>query len=96
MSQSEVFKFRLYVAGDTQNSMLALANLINFCRTYLADRYEIEILDVFKEPGLTLEEGIFMTPTLIKLSPSPMIKIVGTLNQPQILLQVLGLEALAA
>ena len=96
MSQSEVFKFRLYVAGDTQNSMQALANLTKICQTYLADSHEIEVLDVFKEPGLTLQEGIFMTPTLVKLSPSPMIKIVGTLSQTQIMLQTLGLDARAA
>ncbi len=89
---AEVVKFRLYVAGDTQNSMQALANLTNICQIYLADTYEIEVLDIFKEPGLALEEGVFMTPTLVKLSPAPMIKIVGTLSHRQLILQALGLE----
>lgn len=89
-----LFRFRLYVAGDTQNSIQALANLKKFCQTYLADSYEIEVLDVFKEPCQTLEDGIFMTPTLVRLSPSPTIKIVGTLSQSNIILQALGLDAL--
>ena len=50
-------------------------------------------MDVFKESKLALAEGIFMTPTLIKLSPSPMRKIVGTLTQT--VLQTLGLEDIA-
>lgn len=92
MSQSEVFKFRLYIAGDTQNSIEALANLTNFCHIYLKDRHEIEVIDVFKETAMALEDGIFMTPTLVKLSPSPSKKIIGTLRQTSILLQTLGLS----
>ena len=96
MRQLEVFKFRLYIAGGTQNSIEAQANLRNFCQTYLMNRHEIEVIDVFKESSKTLEDGIFMTPTLIRLSPFPMLKIIGTLNQPQIILQALGLSSLAA
>lgn len=94
MSHSAVIKFRLYVAGDTLNSMQALANLTNICQTYLTDSYEIEVIDIFNEPGLALEEAIFMTPTLVKLSPSPMVKIVGTLSHRQLILQALGLDDL--
>lgn len=93
MSQSEIFEFRLYIAGDTQNSIEALANLRNFCNTYLLNRYEIEVIDVFREPTKTLEDGIFMTPTLIKQAPLPVVKIVGTLSQTYILLQALGLDS---
>lgn len=95
MSQLPETVFRLYVAGDTQNSMQALANLRKFCNTYLADSHEIEVLDVFKEPSQTLADGIFMTPTLVRLSPSPTLKIVGTLSQTSILLQAFGLDTLA-
>jgi circadian clock protein KaiB len=94
MNPLSKFKFRLYVAGDTRNSMQALANLKRFCQTYLADGHEIEIFDVFKEPCQALEDGIFMTPTLVKLSPSPMIRIVGTLNQTEVLVQAFGLDVL--
>lgn len=92
MHQSEIIKFRLYVAGNTQNSMQAVANLMHFCRTYLADRYEIEVIDVFTEPARSLQDSVFMTPTLVKLSPVPTIKIVGTLSHTQVLLQALGLD----
>lgn len=96
MSRRTVYRFRLYVAGDTQNSALATANLMAICRTYLADRHEIEMVDVFREPKRALADGIFMTPTLVRLAPAPSLKIVGTLSQQQPVLQALGLETVAA
>ena len=91
------FKFRLYVAGDAPNSAQAGANLAALCRAHLAGGYDIEVVDVFREPKRALADGIFMTPTLVKLAPSPAPrKIVGTLSQTQPLLQALGLKAVAA
>jgi circadian clock protein KaiB len=92
MSRGSLFKFRLYVAGDALNSIQALANLGALCREYLPDRHEIEVVDVFREPQRALADGIFMTPTLVKLAPSPVRRIVGTLSQTQPVLQALGLE----
>jgi circadian clock protein KaiB len=96
MSRPATFRFRLYVAGDSGNSAQAIANLAAICRAYLPDRHELEVVDVFREPKRALAEGIFMTPTLVKLSPSPARRIVGTLSQMQTVLQVLGLEHIDA
>jgi len=90
------FRFRLYVAGDTQNSAQAVANLNAMCHAHLPRRYEIEIVDVFREPKRALSDGILMTPTLVKLAPSPILRIVGTLSETQPVLQALGLESLIA
>ena len=91
-----MFKFRLYVAGDAQNSAQAVANITLLCRTHLARQHEIEIVDVFREPKRALADGILMTPTLVKLEPSPSRRVVGTLSQTSVLLQALGLEVVAA
>jgi circadian clock protein KaiB len=96
MSRPATFKFQLYVAGDSGNSAQALANLAAICRTHLADRHELEVVDVFREPKRALDEGIFMTPTLVKLAPSPGRRIVGTLSQTQTVLHALGLEQVKA
>lgn len=96
MSRHAMFKFRLYVAGDALNSAQALANLGALCRVHLVGRHEIEVVDVFREPKRALADGIFMTPTLVKLAPSPVRMIVGTLSQTQTVLQALALEAVAA
>jgi circadian clock protein KaiB len=92
MSPRAQFKFRLYIAGDTPNSTQALANLKALCRVHLPGQHEIEIVDVFREPKRALSHGIFMTPTLIKLAPAPVARIVGTLGQAQSVLRAVGLE----
>ena len=91
MSKRAIFKFRLYVAGNALNSAQARANLQALCREYLPQRHEIEVVDVFREPARALADRIFLTPTLVKLGPSPMRSIVGTLSQTQPVLQALGL-----
>jgi circadian clock protein KaiB len=96
MSRRTLFKFRLYIAGDALNSAQAVVNLKALCRTHLANRCEIEVVDVFREPKRALADSIFMTPTLIKLAPLPDRRIVGTLSQTQPVLQALGLDTLAA
>ena len=92
MSQPVIFKFRLYVAGDALNSAQALSNLAALCLAHLPDRHEIEVVDVFKDPMRALADGIYMTPTLVKLGPSPIRRFVGTLSQTQTVLLALGLE----
>ena len=86
------FKFCLYVAEHTQNSMQARANLIALCKTHLAGQYEIEVVDVLRQPKRALDDGIMMTPTLVKLGPLPVRRIVGTLSQTRPIMQALGLE----
>jgi circadian clock protein KaiB len=96
MSQRAVFKFQLYVAADSLNSAQATANLGALCREYLPGRHEIEIIDVFLEPQRALAENIRMTPTLLKVSPRPARRIIGTLSQTQRVLDTLGLSARVA
>ena len=90
-----MFKFRLYVAGDAPNSAQAIANLTALCRAHLTNRHEIEIVDVFREPKRALIDGVFLTPTLVKLAPSPVQIIVGSLSQTQTVLRALNLEVVA-
>jgi circadian clock protein KaiB len=96
MSRPQTVKFLLYIAGGTQNSAQALANLTALCELYMPNSHQIEVVDVFREPRRALEDRIFMTPTLIKLCPSPTQRIVGTLSQAPSLLQILGLASFAA
>jgi circadian clock protein KaiB len=93
MSRQTGFKFLLYVAGHSQNSTRAIANLNMLCQTYLADRHQIEVVDVFKEPKRALADGVLMTPMLVKLAPSPVSRIVGSLSNAKTVLESLGLES---
>ena len=96
MRKRTVFRFRLYVAGDAQNSAQAIANLSALCSAYLPGRSETEVVDVFREPQRALTDGVFLTPTLIKLGPTPVRRIVGNLSQSLPVLRALGLEEAAA
>ena len=93
MSRRTKYRFRLYVAGDATNSAQARANLTALCETHLPGRYEIEVVDVLKASMLALNDSIFMTPTLLKLSPAPVCRIVGALSQTRTVLDTLGLQA---
>lgn len=73
---------RLYVAGGAPNSAAAMANLqvlIDEARTTFGP-VALEVIDVLKEPGRALADGILVSPTLVRLSPLPMVRIVGNLS----------------
>jgi circadian clock protein KaiB len=88
---SEVFVFRLYVAGDAPNSLQAIDNLQQLCDTHLPGQHDIEIVDICVDPARALEEAIYLTPTLVSVSPYPGHRIVGTLSNTEPILQILGL-----
>jgi circadian clock protein KaiB len=88
-----MYRFRLFVAADTLNSVQAASNLSALCKIHLAGCHEIEVIDVFKNPARAIAEGIRMTPTLLKLTPAPARRIVGTLVDLDRVLHTLGLDA---
>lgn len=92
MSSPASYKFRLYVAGGTQNSTEALTNLRAICARHLHDRHEIEVVDVLLDPKRAMVDGIRMTPSLIKLAPQPFRKIVGTLVHTKRVMLALGIS----
>ena len=92
MTANSLYKFRLFVAGDTPNSAQAIGNLTALCVRHLPGRHHIDVVDVFKEPAQALSEGIYMTPTLVRLAPGELLKIVGTLSSSQTVLLALGLD----
>lgn len=93
MKEIPPFKFRLYVAGDGPHSTQAIANLDALCREHLPERHEIEVVDVLREPQRALADRVMLTPLLLKLSPAPIRRIVGSLSQRASVLQTLGLPA---
>ena len=95
MARNSSFRFRQYLSGNTPNSVQARANLAALCRIHLPGRHEIEIVDVSKDPNRALLDGIYMTPSVVKLAPSPMFTIVGTLSRAESVLEALGLAAIA-
>ena len=79
------------MADHSPNSVLARANLSALCAQHLPDQHEIEIVDVFREPERARDDGIIMTPALVKITPLPVRKIVGSLSHAEVVLAELGL-----
>ncbi len=94
MTQDQVVTFRLYVTGDAPNSLLARANLAQFCSSHLPVGHEVEVVDLLRHPERALTDGIFMTPTLVKLTPLPQARFIGSLSDPTPIAASLGLELL--
>lgn len=73
-------RLRLYVAGNAPNSLRAIANVKAICDEHFASGHEIEIVDLFRHPRRGLEDRILVTPTLLKLLPSPVQRLIGDLS----------------
>lgn len=85
---------RLYVAGRAPNSAAAIANL----RVLLAEpppgvrTADVEVVDVLEEPARALGEGVIVSPTLVRISPLPEVRIVGNLSDLAAVRAALGVE----
>jgi circadian clock protein KaiB len=85
---------RLYVAGQTRNSIKAFANLRRICKEHLEGRHRIELIDLLENPQLAKEHQILAAPTLVRRFPPPVKKIIGDLSKTERVLA--GLDLLRA
>jgi len=82
----------LYIADSAPNSVRAVANLEAICKKYLKDNFKLEIIDVLEYPLRALADGVLVTPSLTKVSPSPGATIVGNLSDKASVLRALGIQ----
>ena len=80
---NEIWELRLYIAGQTPKSVLALKNITKYCKEYLSGKYTIEIVDLLKNPQLAEGDQIFAIPTLVRKFPEPLRKIIGDLSNEE-------------
>lgn len=83
---------RLYIAGSTPRSMQAVKNLRALCEKYIQGRYDLDVIDIYQQPGLAISAQIVVTPTLVKENPRPARLLVGTLDNAAFVIQRLGLR----
>jgi len=81
--EKEVWELRLYIAGQTPKSVLALKNITKYCREHLEGQYTIEIVDLLVNPRLAEGDQIFAIPTLVRKFPEPLRKIIGDLSNEE-------------
>lgn len=87
-----VMKLRLYVAGQTPRSLAALSNLKRICAKHLDGKYELEVIDLIKNPQLGQGDQILAIPTLVRNLPQPIRKIIGDLSNEDRVLVGLNLR----
>jgi circadian clock protein KaiB len=78
-SQSR-FALRLFVAGTTNRSIRAIANIKQICENELDGRYDLEVIDIYQRPEAAMSEQIVAAPTLIKSAPLPFRRLIGDLS----------------
>jgi circadian clock protein KaiB len=91
-SPSSGYRLRLVVAGGSERSLRAIENLRRVCAEHLHGQVDLEVIDIFEQPGLAAKYEIMAAPTLVKLLPLPVRRIIGDLSQEDRVLRGLGLE----
>jgi circadian clock protein KaiB len=85
------FKFTLYIAGQSPRSRSAIQNIQRLMDEQLADRCDLDIVDVYEHPQQAEEEKILATPTLVKEGPPPRRRIIGDLSRTAKVLEALDI-----
>lgn len=83
---------RLYIAGSSDRSLRAIQNAKEICEEYLAGTYELDVIDIFKQPKLAKDDQILAVPTLIKKLPAPLRRFIGDLSDRDVVLVGLDLK----
>jgi circadian clock protein KaiB len=83
MKDGETFVLRLYVTGMTTRSSRAISNIRSVCEEYLHGSYELDVIDLYRQPQLARDEQIVATPTLVKKLPLPLRRFIGDLSDKE-------------
>lgn len=94
--KDNVWNLRLYVAGQTPKSLTAFSNLKKLCEEHLPGRYEIEVVDLMKNPQLAQIDQIVALPTLVRKLPEPIKRVIGDLSNTSRVMVGIDLETIAS
>lgn len=90
LKKTKKYVLRLYITGSTSRSQFALANIKRICEGNLKGEYELQVIDIYQRPSLAKDEQIIAAPTLIKMFPLPLRRLIGDLSDDKKVL--LGLD----
>jgi circadian clock protein KaiB len=79
-SKNELYILKLYVSGNSPQSIRAIYNLKKICEENLKGRYALEIIDLYQKPELAKEANLIVAPTLIKKLPLPLRRVIGDMS----------------
>jgi circadian clock protein KaiB len=90
---TEAYVLRLFVTGSTARSAQAVGNMRRICDEHLAGRHELQVVDIYEHPEAARASQVIAAPTLVRLQPGPIRRIVGDLSDSDKVLTMLGLAA---
>ncbi len=90
-----LYKLQLFITGSTARSSRAIENMRRICEQNLKGRYDLEVIDVYQNPEATRDLQIVATPTLVKILPEPLRRIIGDLSNEERVLAGLNLAPFA-
>lgn len=79
-ARDQRYVFELYVAGASFRCRSAVSNVRNVCEQNLRGRYELDIIDLYQQPGRAASEQVIAAPTLIRTLPLPKRRFVGDMS----------------
>lgn len=85
---NDLIKLRLYISGQSPNSITALKNLKTICDDRFHDSHFIEVIDLYEHPHRAIEDGVMLTPMLF-IDASPPVSVVGNLSDTSGLINLL-------
>jgi len=74
------FMLRLFIAGMSSRSVAAIQTIRKLCEQHLAGNYSLEIVDLYRNPEQAKGNQIVAVPTLVKESPQPVRRIIGSMS----------------
>jgi circadian clock protein KaiB len=86
------YVLELYIAGDTLRSQLAIQALHKICERLLQGHYQLSTIDVLMNPERAELAKVLATPTLLKLEPAPIVRIIGDLTLTAKVIAGLGIH----
>ena len=87
-----MYEIRIYISGRTKKSANIIDNLRKLLNSELEDQYSLEIIDVLEKPELAVRDKVLATPTLAKVSPLPLRRIIGDISDKEKILTWLNLQ----
>ena len=94
--EDNIIKLRLYICGQTPNSIKAFTNLKKICEGCLNGKYVLEVVDLSEDPKRANLDEILVLPTLVRQGPPPRKKVVGNLSNWDHVLRSLELSSEAS
>lgn len=87
------YQLRLYVTGATPRSTRAIENLRRFCEVELGGCYDLEVIDIYRNPEAAREAQVIAAPTLVKMQPEPVRRIIGDMTDEDRMRRGLNIDA---